>query len=313
MAIAQYLTYACPEKCSFCNVTHAVEDWQKALSRDDQARLVDKLVPWAGTWAIGGGEPLAYKGLIDHVGRIRSRGGRVFVVTSAGSLDAEKARGLVQAQVLTVSLLGDEATHDAAMGRPGAWARATAGVEHLLTARNPRQTTVTLNCVVDLQNAHAIRQVAETGRRLGVDTVRFTWLSFLTPAERAAEPHDVTAYTVEKDRLDAFDAAGLLAEAAAVERDYAGLVQFQPRLDSAERQAWFQEGGGVRRGCLSLWHTVFLRPDASIVPCGHLFSEPAGNALHDEVGAVWNSPLLRQTRLAQRADPFVICRRCCKV
>lgn len=313
LAVAQYLTYACPEKCSFCNVTHAVEDWQRALKPDDQARLVERLVPWVSTWAIGGGEPLAYKGLIDHIGRIRSRGGRVFVVTSAGTLDAEKARGLVQAQAITVSVLGDAATHDAVMGHEGAHERALAGVERVLSARDPGSTTVTLNCVVDLDNAHAMRAVAETGRRLGVDTVRFTWLSFLTPAERATEPHDVTVHEVSPERLAGFDAEGVLRESAALEREYGDLIQFQPQLSPTERARWFTPGGGVTRGCLSLWHTIFLRPDASMVPCGHLFSEPVGNALTDDPTEGWNAPRLRQTRLDQRRAPFVVCRRCCKV
>jgi radical SAM protein with 4Fe4S-binding SPASM domain len=69
----------------------------------------------------------------------------------------------------------------------------------------------------------------------------------------------------------------------------------------------------VSRRCHALWHTLFLRPDGSVVPCQHLFEEPVGNVRTDDLEGLWNGPALRRTRLSQRAAAFPICRRCCKV
>lgn len=315
VALAHYITYECPEACSFCNVTHAVHDWQRHLDADASARLIERLVPWVPTVAIGGGEPLVYPGIFDHIGRIHARGGRVFLVTSATTLGPTRAAKLaaLAPAVVTVSILGDQPTHDALMGRDGAWARAVGGVEALLSKRDPARTRVLLNCAISFENAGDLDAVVRLGRRLGVDRVRFTWLSFLTQQERSAEPHAVTAFVIDQDRLAGLDVDGLLARASRLERDHPGFVQFQPTLDAGERARWFQPGGGVRRRCFSLWHTLFLRPDASAVPCGHLFEDPVGNVLEQDPQALWNGPAMRAVRRAQWAQPFQICARCCKV
>jgi MoaA/NifB/PqqE/SkfB family radical SAM enzyme len=103
--------------------------------------------------------------------------------------------------------------------------------------------------------------------------------------------------------LDAIEAA---------EAELGDFLDLQPRLSRAERSAWWQAGGGVHRPCLSLWHTLFLRPDGKVVPCGHLFAEPVGDAATDTMESLWQSAPLRSTRIEQRDSPFPICRRCCK-
>jgi MoaA/NifB/PqqE/SkfB family radical SAM enzyme len=315
IAACHYVTYACPETCTFCNVTQVVEEWAQPLSPADQVRLIDKLVPRIPTLAIGGGEPLAHPGILDYYTRVKQRGGRIFTVTSGTTLGAAKAKKLaaIGPDVVMFSLLGDEPAHDRAMGRDGAWQRTVGGLSNLLAERDPKRTRVIVNCTVSLDNATSLRAVVDTSRRLGVDAVRFTWLSFLSDTERAGEPHDVTYLVVPSQELVRFDAAATLAEARALEVDHPGFVSFHPRLDEVERRAWYREGGGVERRCHTLWHTLFLRPDASVVPCGHLFSDPVGNLLTDDLDTVWNHPRLKAERLAQWKAPFAVCRRCCKV
>ncbi len=315
VAACQYITYACPEACTFCNVTHAVADWAQPLAEADQARLIEKLVPRIPVMAIGGGEPMAHPGILEHYARIKRRGGRIFTVTSGTTLGKTKAKSLaaIGPDVVMFSVLGDEAGHDAAMGRAGAFQRTVAGLQNLLDHRDPARTRVILNCAVSLENARALRPVAALGRKLGVDGVRFTWLSFLTDAERAHEQHEVTYHVIPSALLADFDAAPMLAEARRLEGDYRGFVSFHPHLNDAERSAWYREDGGVGRRCHTLWHTLFIRPDGAVVPCGHLFEEPVGNLLEDDLDTLWNHPRLRQERLAQWAQPFEICKRCCKV
>ena len=315
IAACQYVTYACPEACTFCNVTQVVEDWTQPLSDSDQIKLIDKLVPIVPTLAIGGGEPMAHPGILDHYQRIKMRGGRIFTVTSGTTLGASKAKKLaaIGPDVVMFSLLGDEAAHDRAMAREGAWQKTVAGLSNLLHERDPKRTRVIINCAVSLDNATGLRAVAEMGRKLGADAVRFTWLSFLTDEEKKAETHRITYLTVDEATLNAFDPAPVMAEARALERDFRGYVTFHPVLDEAQRHAWYRPGGGVSRHCHTLWHTLFLRPDASVVPCGHLFDDPVGNLLRDDLDTVWNHPRLKAERMKQWAKPFPVCQRCCKV
>lgn len=315
IAACHYVTYACPEACTFCNVTQVVEDWAQPLSPTDTMRLIDKLVPLVGTMAIGGGEPLAHPGILDYYSRIKQRGGRIFTVTSGTSLGPSKAKKLaaIGPDVLMFSLLGDESAHDRAMGRAGAWQRTVGGLSNFMAERDPKRTRVIVNCAISLDNTTGLRAVVETARRLGVDAVRFTWLSFLSDTERAKETHKVTYFVIPHQEIADFDAAPLLAEAAALAKEYRGYVSFHPRLSPEEQQNWYREGGGVERHCHTLWHTLFMRPDASVVPCGHLFEEPIGNLLTDDLETLWNHPRMKEVRLAQWSQPFEVCRRCCKV
>ena len=115
------------------------------------------------------------------------------------------------------------------------------------------------------------------------------------------------------DRVAAFDPEPTLREARALEQEERGYVTFHPALSEAERRAWFRQGGGVERHCHTLWHSMFLRPDGAVVPCGHLFDEPVGNLLTDDFDALWNHPRMRAERRAQWERPFEVCHRCCKM
>ncbi len=314
IAACQYITYACPETCTFCNVTQAVASWQEPLDEADQARLIERIIPRIPTIAIGGGEPLAHPGILEHYARIKRRGGRIFTVTSGTTLGATKARRLAEIgpEVVMFSILGDEAAHDTAMGRAGSWRRSVNGLQNLLDHRDPRRTRVIINCPVDFSNAGTIRSVAALGRAMGADAVRYTWVSFLTATERMAEPHEINYHIVPDATLEAFDPTSVFLDADALSREQRGYVSFHPALSPDERGRWFQPGGGVSRRCQSLWHTVFIRPDGSVVPCGHLFADPVGNLLEDDLDTLWNHPRLKAERLSQWGQPFPVCARCCK-
>jgi len=313
--IGWYITYACPQNCAFCNVSKAVKVWHKPMGEKEENLFIDRFVPRIGTVAIGGGEPLFHPGIDDRVSRIRARGGRVLIVTSGTTLGPAEARRLAAAapEMIIFSVLGDEQTHDREMGRAGSWQKATGGLANFLAARDPRKTRVGINCALGSGNALTMRAVVDLGRKLGVDAVRFTWMSFLTESERRREPHEITYLVLPDEDLGAFDPTPMLATARALEREHPGFVQFTPRLNEGERGNWFRAGGGVNRRCLYIWHTLFVRPDGSVVPCGHLFDDPLGNVRSDRLEAIWNSDRFRSVRRAQWAQPFEVCRRCCKV
>lgn len=312
LAVAQYLTYACPERCSFCDVTHAVGDWQRALGAADQAALVERLAPQVGTWAVGGGEPMAYPHLVDHLGRLRRHGVRVFLVTSGAGADAARARALSEIEALTISVHGDAATHDALMGREGAFDRALALAADVRSRQRPGATLV-LYSVLSPENAGCMADVIAAGRSVGAHRVRFTLLSFLTPAERAASPRAMTMHMLAGGAMAGWDVEATLAAIEQARREHGDYIEVLPRLSREELRRWWTEGGGVERPCLSLWHTLFLRPDGSVVPCGHLLEEPLGDARSAPLGKLWQAPALRDLRREQAEAPLPVCRRCCKV
>lgn len=308
-----YLTWACPEKCNFCEVEDAGHTGEVKLSQADRMRLVDQLVPRVKILAVSGGEPLVAPDAVPLLERAASRGARVFIATNGIQFKkVEKAKAIARLgpAMINVSVVGDAAQHDATFRRVGAFRDVTDGISTFLTYRDPKRTRVSINCTVTLENTAELESVVKLGRQLGVDHVRFTWLSFLTPGEHVRGDNP-TCMKVSPGELQGFDAPKMAAEVARIERTYPGFVTFQPRLTEAERIAWYREGGGVYRACLPIWHTLFLRPDGHATACGHFLDEPLGQVLDADLDTVWNHARMRQLRLAETRS--AMCRRCCKV
>ncbi len=315
LILAWYVTFACGEACSFCNVTQVLAERGSPLDAAGCRRVLDHLVPAVPTVAFGGGEPLAHPEFVELVARVGRLGGRAFLVTSGTRLVNETARALAAAgpRVVQVSLLGDAAVHDALKGVAGGWRRTVDGLANLLAHRDPRRTRVIVNTVLSAENAGALPAVVRTARDLGVDGVHFTWLSFATGSELAGETRKATCLRLDDQAIAAVRPAEILAAADRVRRAWPGGVSFQPRLSPAEALAWFTVGGGVDRACPSLWHTLFLRPDGALVPCGHLLESPVPVLPADHLDAAWNHAEMCRIRLDRRAEAFPLCRRCCKV
>lgn len=315
VALAWYLTFACTERCTFCDVRPGgagpLGEPVRELDAVRGARLLEELVPRIPTVAFGGGEPLLHPSLVEHVARVRTLGGRSLVATSGVLLDRALASSLLRAgpTVLQFSVLGDPPTHDRLMGGAGAHDRAIAGLERALSLRDPRKTRILVNLALGPENLGSAELVARQARALGVDALRVTWLSFVAETESSS----LGSLGMPDEVLSGVKAERIEEVVRSVHRAWPGHVSFLPHLDRSERARWFQVGGGLRRPCASLWHTLFLRPDGRVAPCGHMLAQPIGEMPEGSLDASWNHPKLVTLRQAQRRDPFPICWRCCKV
>jgi MoaA/NifB/PqqE/SkfB family radical SAM enzyme len=212
--------------------------------------------------------------------------------------------------LVNVSVVGNQVRHDSEFRRSGAFRDVCDGISTFLNHRDPKRSRVCINCTVTLENVGELEEVVKVGKALGVDHVRFTWLSFLTPSEMI--PGDQpTCLKVTRSQLDAFDAPGMAAEIERLEKEYPGFITFQPDLSKTQRISWYREGGGVYRNCLPIWHTLFMRPDGQATACGHFLDEPLGQVLDRDLTEVWNHPRMRQLRLAEQRS--AMCKRCCKI
>ncbi len=314
LAMAWYLTHACPEFCNFCNVSRALEVEYPTLPTADAMGLIQRLVPKIPVVALGGGEPMAHRDVLPIIRQVHKCGGRVFLVTSATTLGGKKAQALCaeHPEMIMVSVLGDEAMHDERMGRAGAYQRMLQALENIQRHRDSRRTRLIVNCTISPNEGHILESVVQMARRIGVDAVRFSWLSFMSPTENQQLPKAEPYFILPQESIDAFDWRSMWETVQWVQREHADIVQFLPALNATEFEQWFA-GSGVQRACLSLWHTLFVRPDASVVPCGHLQDDPLGNLMGQDLSSVWNSRRFKEVRMAQRSSPFQMCGRCCKV
>ena len=314
LALAWYLTHACPEKCDFCNVSRALKTAQPHLRFKDARSLIDALVPTIPVVALGGGEPMAHPDVIDIIRHIHTRNGRVFIVTSGTPIGPSLARELARSnpEMIMISLLGPEPIHDQRMGRTGAFKRTLAAIENIQQHRDRRKSRLIINCAISPSETAILPDVVRIAKDLGVDALRFSWLSFMSPTEQSTLPIAEPYFILPEEEIRAFDLDLLWNAVHKIQREETPFVQFLPRLSKSEFQAWFQ-GSGVERACLSLWHTLFLRPDAVVVPCGHMQNQELGSLKQHPLDDIWNHQAFKALRIQQRQKPFQMCKRCCKV
>ena len=122
----------------------------------------------------------------------------------------------------------------------------------------------------------------------------------------------IAGYFLAAEEIAEFETEPLIQKLTQIKNQWPQFVHFLPNLSQSELAAWFN-GSGVQRHCLSLWHTLFLRPDSIAVPCGHMQNTELGSVLKKPLEGIWNSNAFKSIRLAQRQEAFQMCGRCCKV
>lgn len=301
-------TFACNAACSFCNVQDFLGQKGPLLEGEPLAALADTV----SIVAIGGGEPFARRDMLSVLRGLKHKNVKTLIITNGMLLAPDKIDALaeIDPDIVMFSVHGGPAWHDSVMKSEGAWNKTRRAIEALLRVR--RTTRVIINCVID-ENIDELRAVAEAGRELGVDAVRYTMLTFMTEAEVAASKDEgLIPASYIRPSPPAVDAARLVAEVSLLKRDFGAFVSVHPYLTEREMAGWFGESGGTTRGCAVMRHTLYLKPDGTAVPCPYLLDHPLGNVTEQPLEEIWNGHQMRALRLRRDREAFAVCARCCK-
>ncbi|MCY1070296.1 radical SAM protein [Nannocystis sp. RBIL2] len=125
-------TRACDQRCKACGPRAGVARPDE-LSTDEALRLVDELAELGvGEVALIGGEAYLRADVLWVIRRIRERGMSCSMTTGGLGLTQTRADALVEAglQLVSVSIDGLEASHDALRGTPGGWRRCFEALAH---------------------------------------------------------------------------------------------------------------------------------------------------------------------------------------
>lgn len=327
----------CNLKCRMCDVgteeegssfyQHMLEHGKdQPLSLDEWKALVDQVAPGSPTIFITTTEPLLYKDLVPLVAHVASRGLRCEVTTN-GFLLERYAEPLVEAglQGLTVSIDGDEATHDAVRGVKGSWRRAVAGLDKVreAAARHGRGPEVRINSTITGQNHGRLVETWRSLAHLKPDYFVFVQLGYVTP-EMAADHNRLHPQFPMKESCESqsgrleVDVAVLADQMARVRAEAAGATRFsffpEMPLDRLEdyyrRPDVFIEG----RRCHSLWRNAQILVNGDVIFHIRCVSNVLGNVRRDSFGKIWNSPqAVAFRKLLMGGEGLPICTRCCSI
>jgi radical SAM protein with 4Fe4S-binding SPASM domain len=184
--------------------------------------------------------------------------------------------------VVTVSLDGPPAVHDAIRGKRGAFARA---IETAVALRSIAGVDVHVGTTVMQENAQHLDELGELLARRGFPAVRWhlNWL---------------------QTSAHFFDNADLRGRAAAApERALAhARRRGAPRsLIEAMELAYLVNLAFVLRGepsgvpCQALRSTLFVSPEGDVYPC-HVWDRPLGNLREHDIAELWRSEQVRRAR-----------------
>jgi radical SAM protein with 4Fe4S-binding SPASM domain len=197
------------------------------------------------------------------------------VVASTRSLRERLASGV--ALIVTVSIDGPPAVHDAMRGRAGSWARAV-------------ETAVELRAIPGVE-VH----VGTTLTRDNAGSIDATWTALVAAIPGFSRTHwHMNAMQTSAHFYDNAEQTALRVPVAdALDRHL--VARGVPHSLHAVMEsiylvnlAFVQRGEGSGIGCQALRSTMFVSPEGEVYPC-HLYDRPLGNVRERDVLALWRS------------------------
>ena len=302
------LTLKCDQRCVHCG-SRAAEARSDELTTTEALDLVRQLAAMAPKEiTLIGGEAYLHPGFLEVVAAIRAAGIRVSVTTGGRGITAELARDMKSAGLfaVSVSLDGQEATHDLIRAAPGSFRSAVEALDHLRNAGLRTASNMQLNRL----NQGEIEGVYDELKARGISG----WQLQPTAAiGRAADRPDLL--------LQPWDLLDIVPRIAALkQRAFADGIFVMP----ANNLGYFgpEEGllrshdeGGTDRfpGCHAGRAVMGIESDGAIKGCPSLQSDSyIGGRIRDRsLQDIWDhAPELAFTRGRTVEDLWGFCRQC---
>jgi radical SAM protein with 4Fe4S-binding SPASM domain len=282
------LTYRCNLTCGFCyagcGVAGLPEGWSedRVMSDDEVCRVLEVIRHDAKCPSVSftGGEPTLRPGLPRLVHHAKTLGLRVNLISNGQRLDRERVSALAEAGLdsAQLSLEGPTAaTHDAIVGKQGAYDRLWAGVEQL-RAHGVRCHT---NTTLSRRNLDVAEGIVDLAADRGLE--RLTMNLVIPCGSAGATPDLGLSYRDVGDHVLRLRAR---AETREVE-----LVWYSPLPLCLFNTIAHGLGN---RGCAAADGLLHVSPSGDVLPCssfGH--TESLGNLLREPFEQVWQSRAAR--------------------
>lgn len=310
--IACYLaTNKCNVNCDFCNIKYSNKNSNKDLS----VKELDNIANFFKIFAIGGGEPFCRKDMPLILNTLSLKNVKTLTVTNGLLFNDNVILEVMHSEpeILMFSILGDETLHDKKMNKIGAYKQVILNLNKIISMR--KKTKIIINCTVDHDNIEHFLSVANLGKNIGVDAVRFTLLSFFTYNEvkkSIKQGFSPSGYILNKNQ-PLPEVKKITEVISILKNKYANFISFHPYTNKKENNLWFKEFGGIKRHCHFIWNSLFLKPDGTVVPCGNLLNYEFGNIRTKTIEEIWNGNSFVNFRKKLINESLIVCSRCCKV
>jgi MoaA/NifB/PqqE/SkfB family radical SAM enzyme len=268
-----------------------------------------------------GGEPFLRPDFPDILRVIKKYKLKCGINTNAYLLDEGKIGELIglNIELLIFSLFGPEPIHDRITGVKGSYAKVSENIRSFCAQKN-KSTRVILCCVITKSNIDCLEEIPVIAKRLGADAVKFEHLNFL---DNSKSERNVRYFACERDNLnmslsdftgsEAYLIERISKKLKDIKRKYGKFVFIKPDLSQEEIKNWYSNGFDSKRKCFFVWHSIFVRPDGTIVPCQFLQDYGLGNIKEHRLYDIIKSSRMVHLKKLLKKELLPECVRCCKL
>jgi MoaA/NifB/PqqE/SkfB family radical SAM enzyme len=335
-------TYRCNLDCVMCRQRHAAKSYAADRPWYDPARelpietwieLLDQVAGFHPYIYITGGEPLLYPHFKDLVHEATQRKLVVQVQTN-GTMLAKLADFIVSegVQLVNMSLDGPPDVHDEIRRHKGAFSRLEEGTRTLHEARARRRCAgpvISFNFTISKGNIEHLEEAVDTAIRLKADFLQIQHTMFNSP--ELVDRHNRIFSTEYIERNGLRMVLPSIGQGSYYQSEITG--EDVPVLIDALNRARSKAKGRISLHCMPrlpddlvapyyldlqypfvercnmFWKTMRVAPDGSVTPCLNMV---VGNIREQGFSAIWNGPVMQQTRRLFSAKLFPGCVRCCQ-
>jgi Fe-coproporphyrin III synthase len=304
--VTLYLSERCNSRCITCDYwRHGVAD----MSLDSVRRLLPDLARLRTQVAlISGGEPLLNPEWPQIAELLRSRGLKLWLLTSGLSLAKHACRASGLFEAITVSLDGTDPETYAAIRGLDAFEKVCEGIRAVAHLGTPVSVRVTLQRT----NYRQLPQFVQLARELGAQQVSFLAVDVANPHAFARQDDFTSDLALQPQDLPVL--AGILDD---LEQEYAGefragLIADSPRKLRRIHQYFAAVCGdaaypAVR--CNVFEYSAVIGATGRVSPC-FFIAGPPRMIVHDNLEEVLNDASMSALRAGIRAGKRAECARC---
>jgi MoaA/NifB/PqqE/SkfB family radical SAM enzyme len=330
------VTYRCNLRCNFCQYLDIIKGEVKTsgpvkeFTTEEIKKAIDEF-PKGRLITFSGGETLARKDFPETL-KYASKRNRTHIITNGALIKEEVAQlyidlapkriwqnGLV---LVGISLEGDQARHDAVVGRKGSWQKTVNGIESMVRLRKESGKAFpkfNMKMVVTEDTIHGMVDFMRMAAGLGVDLVNFM-------AEHDLVGHSATLIsdpTEDRLRMPQPGPVGVdpeflreqLIKCYELEEELGIQIRLTPPgLPIDEFVRHYTADRSLKSSeyvCESPWSRIQLTADGRYSPCYYL---RVGDSRNQTMQEIWNGPEFQKFRRdTKESKIFSGCNGCCNL
>ncbi len=326
------VTNACNLRCKMCGqwseegyILNRAIDTRQRMTLDDWMRLVDEIAQHKIRFVlIRGGEPFLFKGIIELLKYINSKGIFLSVDTNGTELEPfAHELSTISNMHITFSVDGPEKVHDEVRKLNGSFHAIKHNIALLndLEKKNGNTISKSICFTISGYNYRVLGEMPDVARSLSLPSLNIVPFYYYSSEVGAQYEKELD----ENFDARAFSWKGFRHEDSEIDFDRfrEELKEYRANLGELsdfpylpltedEYRVWFQDSTTPVKSsaCMNVETLIDIQPNGDANFCVDFPDYSIGNVKNSTIGEVWNGSKAQRFREYRREKPLSVCHRC---